>query len=41
MWDNVEMWEVNGWYDERHKGVLSVVLCVGEDGNVGLEKLHF
>lgn len=34
------MWEVDGGYDERYEGVATVVLCVGEDGEVGLEECH-
>lgn len=37
--DQVEMVEVDGRDDEGHEGVASVVLCVGEDGNVGVLEL--
>ena len=37
--DQVEMVEVDGRDDEGHERVASVVLCVGEDGNVGVLEL--
>lgn len=36
MGDEVEMGEVDGWYDEGHEGVAAVVFGVGEDGDFGL-----
>lgn len=38
--DEVEVGEVHGGDDEGDEGVAAVVLCVGEDGEVGLEEFH-
>lgn len=35
------MRQVDGWDDEGHEGVATVVLRVGEDGEVGFEEFHF
>lgn len=40
MGDEVEMGEVDGGNDKRHERIATVVLCVGEDRNVGLDELE-
>lgn len=38
--DEVEMRKVDSGNDERDEGIASVVLCVGEDGDIGLDELE-
>lgn len=40
MRNEVEMREVDGRNDERNERIAAVVLCVGEDGDVGLDELE-
>jgi hypothetical protein len=40
MRDEVEMGEVDGGNDERHERIATVVLCVREDRNIGLDELE-
>lgn len=40
MRDEIEMGEVDGGNDERHERIATVVLCVGEDRDIGLDELE-